>query len=186
MNRGLLLAISDEPEGNETEFNKWYDKHASARLTVPGITAARRYVAVAGRPRYLADYELESVGVMTSDAYRALRSNRPPGEQEMLDLLPAPIDRRIYEQLGDSPAMSATDRTATHTIAVWSKFEQSPVPPGTDGWLHCRQFRLVDGAGPEFLALHDVASLAAAESLAAVVARDSTEHRTFTITHRYR
>lgn len=186
MNRGLLLAISDEPDGHETEFNRWYDKHASARLTVPGITAARRYVAVTGRPRYLADYELESVGVMSSGAYRALRSNRPPGEQEMLDLLPAPIDRRIYEQLGDGPAMSATDSTASHTIAVWSNFEQSPVPPATGGWLQCRQFRLVDGAGPEYLALHDAASLAAAEALVAVVAGDSTEHRTFAITHRYR
>jgi hypothetical protein len=103
----------------------------------------------------------------------------------MLDSLPAPIDRRIYEQWGDGPAMSATDSTATHTIAVWSRFEQSPVPPGTDGWMHCRQFRLVDGAGPEFLALHDVASLAAAEAVVAVVAGDSTEYRTFAITHRY-
>jgi hypothetical protein len=65
--RGILLVISDAVAGEDQAFNEWYDNvHLDDVLSVPGIVAARRFVAVPSvhgelpDARYVAIYEIEA------------------------------------------------------------------------------------------------------------------------------
>jgi len=72
MNRGLLLTLTEPPFGMEEEFNAWYDgEHLAERLAIPGFRSARRWCADVrrGAGKYLATYELDSLGVLSSPAY---------------------------------------------------------------------------------------------------------------------
>ncbi len=63
--------MADIPSELEDELNRWYDdEHIPERMSVPGFLRARRFRAVEGAPRYLALYDLASVEVLQSDAYK--------------------------------------------------------------------------------------------------------------------
>ncbi len=67
MGKHILLVQSNPTDGNEAEFNKWYDEiHLGEVLEVQGFSAAQRF-KVEGEPatgapdhRYLAIYEIEA------------------------------------------------------------------------------------------------------------------------------
>jgi len=68
---GLLLVMADVPTDREEDFNRWYDEeHVAERLSVPGFLRARRFRALEGGPKYLALYDLISMDVLQTDAYR--------------------------------------------------------------------------------------------------------------------
>ncbi len=70
-NKGFLLVQMQPPPAFEEEFNDWYDTdHIPERLAVPGIETARRFVCLDGWPRYLALYDLASLDVLATPAYR--------------------------------------------------------------------------------------------------------------------
>ncbi len=87
MNRGLLLTMTEPPPRLEEEFNAWYDdEHMAERLAVPGFRSARRWVADCkpGEGKYLATYELDSPGVLTSAVYLARLNNPTPWSKRSL------------------------------------------------------------------------------------------------------
>lgn len=69
--KGFLLVFMNPPPAFDEEFNAWYDsEHIPERLAVPGFLTGLRYVNIgAGAPRYLAMYDLESLGVLETPAY---------------------------------------------------------------------------------------------------------------------
>lgn len=68
--QGMLITLMDAEPAEEPDFNKWYDKeHIIERVSIPGFLEARRYVAVAGEPKYLNFYTTETVDVLRSAAY---------------------------------------------------------------------------------------------------------------------
>lgn len=164
------MVLTDPPPWAEDDFNDWYDNHARARLGIPGITTAQRYAACPGtQPAYMAWYDLESTDVLDQPAYRALRSKRPPGEQEMLDSLPSAPDRRVYRGVEEFRNEGFAVEAASHCLAVWMssdspqdlaswyRHEHVPMLFGVPGWLRCRRYDLFAGEGPLHLALHDLA-----------------------------
>jgi len=87
MNRGLLLTLTEPPAGMDEEFNAWYDtEHLAERLAIPGFRAATRWVADVppGAGKYLATYELDSVGVLSSREYLARFQNQTPWSRRCL------------------------------------------------------------------------------------------------------
>ena len=71
---GLMLVGADIPADKEADFNKWYqEEHLQELMGVPGILNAARYEATKSGPKHLAVYELESVDVVNTDAFK----NRP-------------------------------------------------------------------------------------------------------------
>ena len=75
--KGLLLVLADPPPSLEEEFNDWYDtEHLPERATLPGFETALRFAAVSGGPAYAALYDLSSVEVLESAAYRAVSGDR--------------------------------------------------------------------------------------------------------------
>ena len=74
---GLMMVAADIPADKEEEFNKWYqEEHLQELMSVPGILNAARYEATKSGPKHLAIYELESVDVINTDAFK----NRPRTE----------------------------------------------------------------------------------------------------------
>jgi hypothetical protein len=73
-----VLAIwNDVAPGGDAEFNHWHtQEHVPERVGIPGFLRGRRYLAVAGTPRYFTLYETESLAVLAGPDYLA-RLNDP-------------------------------------------------------------------------------------------------------------
>ena len=82
---GMLCTRMDVEPVNEAEFNRWYDKeHMEERASIPGFLNTRRYIALAGSPKYLNLYDAESVDALGGPAYqKALRNQTDWSKQVM-------------------------------------------------------------------------------------------------------
>ena len=169
---GLFYVYTEPGSVDEAEFHDWYDnEHGPARLTVPGFRGARRYRALDGqKPTWLALYDLDSPEVIDSPAYKALGAQASDRDKSVAAGLAA-LDRRVYEQIssdGSDPgpvilavAMSVP-ASAEEDMAAWYAEEHIPMLLKVPGWRRIRTFRLrqsLDGPGPDFLALHELAGL---------------------------
>jgi hypothetical protein len=171
---GLLLARSEPPPGQEDAFNAWYDEeHVPLRMGVAGFLNARRY-RCEEPPRYLAIYDLTSPAVLDEAPYRRLAETRSERETAMLRSV-AHMERRVYRPIEPpSRAAGAPERDAPYLLAVamtpppeladdfhaWYREEHTPMLLRVPGWERVRRFELLEGlegGGPRFLALHDLA-----------------------------
>ncbi len=76
---GLLAVWMEVDPLAEDDLNAWYTKeHLPERAGVPGFHNAIRYVSTAGEPKYMAVYDLDSLDVLKSEAYMALRKGASP------------------------------------------------------------------------------------------------------------
>lgn len=67
------MVFADPPPSMEEEFNDWYDnEHLPERARLEGCLRARRFVSLGDGPAYLAAYDLNSLKVLESAAYRAI------------------------------------------------------------------------------------------------------------------
>ncbi len=142
MNRGLLLTMTEPPARLEEEFNAWYDdEHMAERLAVPGFRSARRWVADAkpGEGKYLATYELVSLGVLTSAVYLARLNNPTPWSKRSLKNCVV-FRRWACEQT--HPGNADPDPRATALLFCAG---QVPYEKKIDGALQARRF--VDPTG---------------------------------------
>lgn len=79
MDRHVLVVLTNATEGNDDEFNEWYDNtHLPEVLAVPGFVAAQRFAigpSMSGFPpsahRYMALYEIEGDAQAALDALRS-------------------------------------------------------------------------------------------------------------------
>lgn len=78
MAAAILTIWTDIPAEIEVDFNDWYNReHLPDRIRrMPGFLRGRRYSAIAGAPKFLTLYDLESSAVMLSEAHVALRKQR--------------------------------------------------------------------------------------------------------------
>jgi hypothetical protein len=172
----LLLAFSTPPEGQEEAFNAWYDEeHAPARLTVPGIFNARRYVAVSDeQPRYMAVYDLESPETLSRPEYRRLYEQNSEREKAMLATIPL-LDRRVLRLIldcepwtDDAPYQMTVSLQppdgAEDDLVAWYRQEHAPMLLAVPGWRRVRLFEQVDGTGPRFTTVHELESPAVFET----------------------
>jgi hypothetical protein len=111
---GLLMVWCDVPAAQEPEFNRWYNgEHVAERMAVPGFLNAARYEAVKGGPKHLAVYELESVAVLDSPAYKKVQANPTPWTQRVgPQAVATTFIRNIYSMIHPrtlSPAAAASD-----------------------------------------------------------------------------
>lgn len=90
----VLITSVDVAAGAEEAFNRWYDDvHLPEVLACPGFLSARRYECTDGQPRYLAIYELEDEGALTTPEMRRVR-----GWGEMFPHV-RNFHERIYRQI---------------------------------------------------------------------------------------
>lgn len=62
MARYKLVAFSNPVEGQDEQFNEWYDgRHMPDVMAIPGMISAERFTCVGDGPhRYMAIYEIET------------------------------------------------------------------------------------------------------------------------------
>jgi hypothetical protein len=105
-NQALFLVRMDIAHDHEAVFNEVYDKeHVPNLKAVPGVRRASRYTQPSPtEPRYFAAYELDSLTVLNSPAWRAAgEAGRWPGE-----IRPHTINRHLtpYEWVGGAAALT--------------------------------------------------------------------------------
>lgn len=117
MSLGLLLTMTEPPAAMEEEFNAWYDEeHLAERLAIPGFRSAKRWVAdlPAGRGRYLGTYEVDSLQVLSSEAYLKRFKNQTPWSKRCLSKCVV-FRRWACEQLAPGNAVLSS---ATRTLLL--------------------------------------------------------------------
>lgn len=73
MAKGLLLVGFDFATAHADEFHDWYDlEHIPEREAVPGFGLCQRWISAANPQQAVASYELDTLGVLDSPAYRAI------------------------------------------------------------------------------------------------------------------
>jgi len=125
--RKALLLVTMEPRlaAFEEEFNDWYDtEHVPQRLAVPGIENGRRFVNLSGSPRYAALYDLCSVRVLESDAYRAISGEHStPWSRRVLGRVTG-YSRTVAEQV--APGGAPIGECATLGVIIVRVTAQKP------------------------------------------------------------
>ena len=167
---GLLLVMTDIPAEIEAEFNDWYDsEHVPERLAIAGVRGARRYRAVEGAPAYQALYDLESVAVLDTPAYKKL--NETPSERTRR-ILPQfrNAHRGVYTQIFPEVAEAAPAPEGTAALLLvgispppgyeeefhaWYNTEHIPFLARVPGVLRARRFAPVDGS-KRYLAVYEL------------------------------
>src|SRR4051812_34383583 len=70
---GLLVAGFDYATANGEEFNDWYDtEHMPERQRIHGFGRCERWIGAEDSNISIATYDLDSLGVLEGDAYRAV------------------------------------------------------------------------------------------------------------------
>ncbi|HJZ33384.1 MAG TPA: hypothetical protein VKF35_19850 [Hyphomicrobiaceae bacterium] len=73
MAKGLLLAAFDFSGAHADEFHDWYDlEHIPERRAVAGFGACERWIGTEQPAIAVATYDLESIDVLRSEAYKAI------------------------------------------------------------------------------------------------------------------
>ena len=118
-NKGLLLVTMEPPAGLEEEFNDWYDtEHFPQRRGLPGFESASRWACLAGWPRWLALYDLASVGALDTPEYEAVSgANSTPWSRR---ILPRTIGRSrvVAEQIAPGGALSVAPEAVSRLLVI--------------------------------------------------------------------
>jgi hypothetical protein len=175
-----VLFSQMEPEPSwEEEFNQWYDReHVPARLAVPGVLGACRYVAIQGAPRYAVTYYLSGLDALRHPAY--VRLKEAPGERTARMLASVQgFTRYVGEELTRARRPDApTDPTAAPVLyavlfavpadraaefARWYDEEHCPLLLESPHWWQVRRYAIREGTPGAWthLALHSLGDLAA-------------------------
>lgn len=147
----------DPKPGNEDDLNRWYaEEHFPDRLAMPGWLRGRRYVSLEGEHKYVALYELESIGALYSPAYRENQANSTPWTRRVVDNLRS-LTRTEYELLqsvGQLPEGGApfalfvrleTDPEHDAELNEWYEQEHLAAIAGVPGCVGARRYRMTAG-----------------------------------------
>jgi hypothetical protein len=167
--RGLLAVWTDIPAAVEEDFNRWYDgEHLAERRGIAGFLTARRYVSLAGSPRYIALYDTVDAQVLHSEAYLQALHNSTPWTQRVRPHFQHVV-RNEYEwllTLGAVPQPAApfillvrleTDPEHDAEFNDWYNSDHLTALTGVPGVIGARRYRATVGT-PKYLAVYELAS----------------------------
>ncbi len=186
MAKGILIAAMDFSSVDLGEFNDWYDiEHIPERQRVPGFVTLQRWIGVENPWQSVATYDLESLDVLRSAAYRAIGGeNLSPWSKRIT----AKVQRLLrYEGEQTLPGDAIAPANATGLLLVgmtpgakveaafntWYDKEHVPALAKVPGVLSARRFRS-SGDGPQYVALYHLASPDVVDSAAWKDASGST------------
>lgn len=155
---GLLVAGFDHSAVNEDEWNDWYDtEHVPERARVPGFVNCERWTGADNPKVSLATYDLQSLDVLESEAYRRIAGeNLSPWSRRMTGKAKR-ICRFEAQQLppGHRAAPQGAGGLLLNAMAVvpeaeadfnaWYDEEHIPALSAVPGCLTARRFRIMRG-----------------------------------------
>lgn len=166
--RRVVLAMRD-PQPDEPAYDAWSHQHALRVVENPEVASVRRYDRNAPDASHLTVYEAaapdEFDGSLISSPTRSdQRSYLPVDSFESSDWDPsrAVLLLAVWMSVPDSSDLDA-----------WYREEHLPMLFQSPGWMRCRRYELVSGAGPRHLALHDLAAPECIDDPAAMRARQT-------------
>ena len=128
----LMMVAADIPADREEDFNRWYnEEHLKELLSVPGILNAARYEAVRSGPKHLACYELESVAVIETDAFK----NRPRtewGARVSPSIIGSNFFNNVYEMV--HPGALTTEISGSDMAPALQIGRMDIAPENEDEW----------------------------------------------------
>jgi hypothetical protein len=171
---GLLVAGFDASAAKPDEFNDWYDtEHVPERRAVPGFVNCERWVGVDDPNISIATYDLESLDVLSSPAYRAIAGeNLSPWSKRVIGQVTR-LCRFEAEQLppGNAAAPEGAGGLLFFAMNVaaeaeadfnaWYDEEHVPRLSAVPGCLSARRFRMVKAVSEgshRYLALYHFAT----------------------------
>ena len=171
---GLLVAGFNYGGVNEDEFNDWYDtEHIPERERVPGFINCERWIGADDPKVSIATYDLESLNVLQSDAYRKIAgANLSPWSKRMTAKSKR-ICRFEAEQMAPGNQRAPARAPALLLVAMnaspeaesdfnaWYDQEHIPALSKVDGCLLARRFNIVDAASDgrqRYLAIYHLSS----------------------------
>lgn len=164
----FLVELTAPPEDADDEFNAWYDgARLPRRRALEGVERAWRFQDTRNPSAWAAFYDLATPGILPEsrdelpeeDAAMEARLAR----LENREYVEIPIADEHYRPLPETPYLvqavwwtpSADQLDDFH---AWYAEEHIPLLLEVPGWLAIRRYRLVEGTGPAFLAIHYIAS----------------------------
>jgi hypothetical protein len=166
MAKGQLIVALDFSGIAEDEFHDWFDtEHMPERARVPGFLSCRRWIGVQNPKEAVHLFDLDSLAVLESPAYRAISGDkvsiwskrirakcrrllRFEGEQIL------PGDALAPEGTGGLLLVGMTPAAAVETkFNAWYDTEHVPALARVPGVLSARRFRAT-GGGPKYVALY--------------------------------
>ena len=167
MAKGQLIAAFDFSAAAEDEFHDWYDtEHIPERERVPGFLLCRRWIGAQNPKESVALYDLDSLGVLQSPAYRAIAGDnlspwskrvtaqcrrllRFEGEQILPGDAIAPAEAQGLLVVGMTPPAAVETE-----FNAWYDTEHVPALARVPGVLCARRFRNAGGGDPRYVALY--------------------------------
>ncbi len=185
MAKGMLIAALNMAHAAEDEFHDWYDtEHLPERQRVPGFLVCQRWIGVDDRKVSVATYDLDSVAVLASPAYRAIGgenlspwSKRVTGQVERLmrfegdqilpgdQLPPEHAGGLLLNAMNIAPELEAE-------FNEWYDTEHIPALRAVPGVLCARRLRGTSG-NRRYVALYHLVAPAVLESAEWAKARKS-------------
>jgi hypothetical protein len=171
MAKGQLIAAMDFSKVAEDEFNDWYDlEHIPERQRVPGFLKCQRWIGHEDPKHSVATYDLDSLVVLRSEAYRAIGGeNLSPWSKRMTarcqrllrfegdQILPG--EQAAPDNAGGLLLVAMTPAAAVETeFNAWYDTEHIPALARVPGVLCARRFRAGDSGGPKYVALYHLTS----------------------------
>jgi hypothetical protein len=170
MAKGILLVAFDFTNAHEDEFHDWYDlEHVPERQRVPGFGACERWINVSNPKQAVATYELDSIGVLQSAAYRAIAGDNLSIWSKRVTAMCTRLLRLEGEQIlpGNQAAPHGAAALLVNAMNVdpsheaefneWYDHEHIPALSAVPGTLSARRFRDASGS-PRYAALYHLAS----------------------------
>jgi hypothetical protein len=175
----LFSEMTPEPDFAD-RFHNWYDTHhIPVRMDCAGFVSAQRYKRQDSNG-YLAVYEMDDVGVLSSDAYKIIKNN--PSEETAWMLanvtgftryLAGEVSvkaREAADSAMNAPVLYAVSfnipTEATAEFDSWYETEHIPLLMECPDWLMVRRMRVADGVPETYthMALHYLADAKALQS----------------------
>jgi hypothetical protein len=184
MPTGLLFASFDFSNAHADEFHDWYDlEHIPERQRVPGFLTCERWIGDENPRVSVATYDLNSIAVLSSPAYRAIGGENLSVWSKRVTALCQRIMRYEGEQILPGDAVSPPgaegllvasmniDPAAESEFNEWYDAEHLPQLAKVPGVLCARRYR---GSGErKYLALYHLARADVARSDAWRAAADT-------------
>jgi hypothetical protein len=178
MAKGILLVAFDYSNAQADEFHDWYDlEHIPERQRVPGFGTCERWISVANPKHAVASYELDSLDVLNSPAYRAIAYENLSVWSKRMSSIAKRLLRFDGEQVlpGDLAGAPGAGGLLVNAMNVdpeheaefneWYDHEHIPGLAAVPGTLCARRFRDTKGTH-RYLALYHLASPEVASSQA--------------------
>ncbi|MPZ47591.1 MAG: hypothetical protein GEV05_30395 [Betaproteobacteria bacterium] len=190
MTKGILLNARNHASVPRDEYDDWYqDEHLPERSRVPGFLTAERWVDVNDPNVSVAVYDLASVDVLGSAAYRAVGyDNLSPWTRRVARLSERLLRFEGTQTLpGDAPSPSGSGALLVNAMNAapegeaefnrWYDEEHIPALSAVPGTLLARRFRATATSKQWHLALYHLESpdMVATEAWAKAVATPWTQ-----------